>query len=76
VCRRQGTTGIAALLDTLSQAGLRLHCFGMKVSGLRRAAGSVVSADSLAWSFAARKGLSLPGCRHSRCNNCLRAALA
>jgi hypothetical protein len=75
VCRRQGTAGIAALLARLSEAGLRLHCFGMKVSGLRRAAGFVVSADSLAWSFAARKRLPLPGCRHIRCNNCLNFAL-
>jgi hypothetical protein len=75
VCRRQATTGVSVLLWGLARTGLRLHCFGMKVSGLRRAAGYVVSADSLAWSFAARKGPHLPGCRHARCNNCLTYAL-
>ena len=42
VCRRQGTAGIAALLAELARAGMKLHCFGMKVSGLRRAAGWVL----------------------------------
>lgn len=77
VCRRQATAGIAVLLARLAEAGLRLHCFGMKGSGLRRSAGFVVSADSLAWSLAARKRPPLHECRgrHRHCNNCIRYAL-
>jgi hypothetical protein len=77
VCRRQGTAGVAHLLRLLSESGIALHCFGMKASGLRHSAGYVASADSLAWSYAARRGTALPECRgtHTRCNNCLRYAL-
>lgn len=77
VCRRQATAGVAVLLEELARAGLRTHCFGMKSSGLLRSAGHVVSADSLAWSFAARRQAALPACRqlHRRCNNCLDYAL-
>jgi hypothetical protein len=78
VCRRQGTAGIAALLAEFAHSGLRLHLFGMKVTGLRKAAGYVTSADSMAWSFAARHEPALPECRgtHRTCANCLRYALA
>jgi hypothetical protein len=40
-------------------------------------AGSVVSADSLAWSYGARRRPPLPECRgdHAHCQNCLRYAL-
>ncbi len=77
VCRRQGTVGVAVILGTLAVSRLRLHAFGLKMQGLLRAAGSVVSADSLAWSYRARHAPPLPECRgeHERCNNCLRFAL-
>ena len=77
VCRRQGTTAAGALMATLASSRLRLHCFGMKVTGLRLSAGYVVSADSLAWSYAARRRPPLPEClgEHEHCNNCLRYAL-
>jgi hypothetical protein len=77
VCRRQGTAGIAVLLAELARAGLRPHCFGMKKAGLIRSAGYVTSADSLAWSFAARRRPPLPGClgTHRHCGNCLDYAL-
>jgi len=77
ICRRQGSAGAAVILGELSSRGLRLHAFGLKAQGLRRAAGHVVSAGSLACSLAARRGPPLPDCRndHVRCNNCLRYAL-
>lgn len=31
----------------------------------------LVSADSLAWSYAARRQPPLPDCPHARCNNCI-----
>ena len=54
ICRRQHTDGAAALLARLHGHGLRLHGFGLKVQGLTKAAGCLVSADSMAWSFDAR----------------------
>jgi hypothetical protein len=68
VCRRQDT-GMAA------GGGLRLHLFGYKVAGLLRCGRYAASADSLAWSFAARRSPPLPGCTHANCANCPRYAL-
>jgi hypothetical protein len=36
----------------------------------------MLSADSLAWSFEARRAAPLAGCRHANCANCLRYAAA
>jgi len=62
-------------MATLHDIGARLHAFGMSVGGLQLAAGYLTSADSMAWSFAARKQPPLPECGHAHCNNCLRYAL-
>ena len=75
VCRRQGTQEIAALVRRLAGLGLRLHGFGMKTRGLMAAASHLVSADSLAWSYEARRRPPLPGHRHKNCANCLEYAL-
>lgn len=75
VCRRQATTEIAALVQELAGAGLRLHGFGVKTGGLGRYGHLLASADSMAWSFTARREPALPGCTHSNCANCLRYAL-
>lgn len=69
VCRRQSTAEIVPLLDGLARAGLRMHGFGVKAHGLARAAGMLVSADSLAWSYAARKQAHLPGHSKSDANS-------
>lgn len=54
-----------------------LHGFGFKVKGLELVADCLQSADSLAWSFHARKRPALPGCvGHKSCSNCERYALA
>ena len=75
-CRRQSTTRFGAILATLrADLGDRLHSFGLKVRGLDLNRDQVISADSLAWSFAARRKPALPGCAHEHCNNCLRYAL-
>lgn len=74
VCRRQHTREAEEIVRGL--AGLRLHGFGFKMTGLARAADSLVSADSLAWSYNARMNPPLPGCRHKNCANCPRWALA
>ena len=76
VCRRQATAQIGAIVAELAAAGLRLHGFGVKQRGLAAYADLLASADSLAWSYAARRRPPLPGCRtHTSCANCLRYAL-
>ena len=77
VCRRQATGQIGAIVGELAAAGLRLHGFGVKRQGLARYADHLQSADSLAWSYAARRRPALPGCvGHRTCANCPRYALA
>ena len=63
-------------MHTLASLGIRLHGFGVKASGLVRYTDCLVSSDSLAWSFEARRTTPLPGCVHANCANCLRYAAA
>lgn len=86
VCRRQSTGGIAGLVRELYQYGLKLHGFGIKLTGIEDLAPYLASADSLAWSFQARR-LQKPLVEcveeaqakgvpcHKNCANCLRFAL-
>ncbi len=76
VCRRQSTTEIEAILTSLAARGYRLHGFGVKAGGLARYGHALASADSMAWSFRARRSEPLAGCTHKSCSNCLRFALA
>jgi hypothetical protein len=78
VCRRQGTAEAGAILTALHSVGItRLHGFGFKTLGLARYGHLLASADSLAWSVAARRSAPRPGCtRHRNCANCLAYALA
>jgi hypothetical protein len=75
VCRRQGTSTIAAIVTELDSYGFALHGFGIKTRGLGRYAGHLRSADSMAWSYNARRHTALPGCPHRNCANCPRWAL-
>lgn len=77
ICRRQGTSEAEDIIRRLAAIGIRLHAFGAKVTGLPRYSDVLASADSLAWSFAARREPRLPGCvAHKNCANCMRFALA
>jgi len=85
VCRRQGTVEAERIMRTLAGAGLTLHGFGFKIEGLRACGDALGSADSLAWSAAARRhppiqGHDQPGpgrpLGHQHCNNCADFALA
>jgi len=79
VCRRQATREIETLVTALGPdgLGLRLHGFGVSLAGSRRYGRSLASADSLAWSYAARRQRNpLNGCRHRSCQNCYRFARA
>lgn len=75
VCRRQGTSEIGRLIKTLHDAGIACHGFGVKTEGLALAGRYLRSADSLAWSYQARRSWPLPGCTHKSCANCARFAL-
>lgn len=75
VCRRQATREAADILAALRQFGIRPHGFGLKAAGLARCAAALESADSLAWSFRARRSPPLAGCQHKSCANCRRYAL-
>ncbi len=77
VCRRQASAEIGAIVTELAAVGLRLHGFGVKRRGLADYADSLASADSMAWSYAARRSAPLAGCTgHINCANCPRYALA
>lgn len=77
VCRRQNTEEIAAIFRELAQLDLPLHGFGVKTAGLARYGRWLTTADSMAWSYQARRNPPLPGCSgHKNCANCLTYALA
>jgi hypothetical protein len=76
VCRRQATAAAVAMVGKLAALGLRLHGFGIKMQGLRQMSGDLVSADSMAWSYSARRNPRIPGHAHKNCANCVTYALA
>jgi hypothetical protein len=75
VCRRQHTAEAAAIVTTLAARGYALHGFGFKVQGLAACGHALASADSLAWSYDARRKPAWPGHSHKNCANCLPWAL-
>jgi len=72
VCRRQHTQEISDIVGRLAKTGLRMHGFGVKTKGFDQYAEKLISADSLAWSYAARRREPLPECvgSHINCANC------
>lgn len=86
VCRRGHTDEIETMMIDLARAGLRLHGFGFKVKGLKKVGHVLQSADSMAWSYQARRRDPLPECveaarqqgrsGHKNCANCMRYALS
>lgn len=76
VCRRQATREIGALVATLAESRLRLHGFGVKMSGLAAYGWALASSDSMAWSLDGRYTGNRCGGDHKACGNCLTFALA
>lgn len=78
VCRRQGTAEVRAIFTALHTRGVQtLHGFGLKKKGLALSGGMLTSADSMAWSYDARRKPPLAGCLgHINCANCSRFALS
>lgn len=74
VCRREKTGQAEQIVWSLYP--IRLHGFGMKTTGLRRYGAGLASADSMAWSYQARKREPMPGHSHKSCANCPDYALA
>lgn len=75
VCRRQHTGGILEVAQKLHARGIRLHGFGVKLTGLPALAPYLASSDSMAWSLNARKHPPLPGCPHRSCSSCPKWAM-
>lgn len=75
ICRRQRTSQVQTLLTELAGNGLRLHGFGVKLHGLARCSRLLHSADSMAWSYAARREPPIFGHQHKSCANCLEYAI-
>ncbi len=73
VCRRQAEGDIARIIASLMP--LRLHAFGVKGNAFVANSDRLISADSMAWSYQARRNEPLPGCRHRCCNHCQPYAL-
>ncbi len=55
VCRRSRTSEIVRMIRYLSDYRLRFHGFGLKGDSFRALHGLLASADSMAWSYSARK---------------------
>lgn len=70
VCRRQSTSEIGRIFAELRGLGIACHGFGVKTEGLSLYARHLASADSMAWSYNARRNVPLPGCTHGSCANC------
>jgi hypothetical protein len=78
VCRRQKSAEVEGVIRELYAAGVGVHAFGFKATGLRRCASVLRSSDSMAWSYNARRnpGVCPGGKAHRNCANCLDFALA
>jgi hypothetical protein len=76
VCRRQGSAEVDAILFAIlaRDPGIPLHVFGAKLTGLARYGYKLVSADSMSWSYRARRDRRSPH-GHAACTNCLEYAL-
>lgn len=78
VCRRESTDEIGEIVTALRALddGLPLHGFGVKAGGLALYGHLLTSADSMAWSYNARRAAPLPECvGHKNCANCQAYAL-
>lgn len=78
VCRRQAEDEAGEIFQALHDAGLHhLHGFGLKKRGVAKFGHLLDSADSLAWSFDARRRPRMEQCQeHKNCANCPRFAFA
>lgn len=78
VCRRNAVEDIQDVFHALRPLRLRLHGFGLKGEAVLQCAQLLHSSDSMAWSYHARRARHpmLPDCKHRKCANCFRWAMA
>lgn len=78
ICRREDTGEAEDIIHSPWKLGMNIHGFGFKIDGLARCSKYLESADSLSWSYRARRapGPLLAGCTHAKCNNCFPWAMA
>lgn len=73
IFNRQADPNILRLMRRLYLRGIKVHAFGWKLTGLRKAGPYLASSDSLSWSYQARRTERDPACenfRHQNCGNC------
>lgn len=80
VCRRQASNEISHIMNCLHAKGIKIHGFGVKTLGLEKFSNALFTADSMAWSFGARRlkehcSIHRPNPTTLNCANCLQYAL-
>jgi hypothetical protein len=70
ICRRGQDRQIHQIIRRLAQEGINLHAFGVRSRALAGCADVLTSADSMSWSYTARRSQALPGHSHKSCANC------
>lgn len=77
VCRRQATSEIGAIVSSIKNKNINIHGFGVKSQGIGLYGKNLTSADSMAWSFKARRmKILLENCQgHINCANCFTYAM-
>jgi hypothetical protein len=76
ICRRGQDAEIQRIVRVIRAATptIQLHAFGVRSDALLALSDILASADSMAWSAAARLRPPLAGCTHKTCSNCIRYA--
>jgi len=77
LANRQDSPIVTKIIMELVSRNFKLHAFGLSITGLKDNHQSLVSSDSMVWSFIARKRkIKLANCdyEHVICNNCLQFA--
>lgn len=76
ICRRGQDAEIQRIVRTIkaSTPTIRLHAFGVRSDALLALSDILASADSMSWSFEARRKPPILGCPHKSCANCRRYA--
>lgn len=77
ICRRQASSQAARIVRAIALQRIRIHAFGVKSDGIKMYGDWIASADSMAWSYTARRNpVLMDGCvGHKNCANCIRWAL-
>lgn len=75
VCRRQGVKGAVSVVVRLANEGIQLHGFGLKTTALKWLEPFLMSSDSMAWSYQARKQRARCGVPSASCGNHMHYAL-